>query len=340
MIPRTSATRILTTLLVLSLLATGCGSTGDSGQPREFTIAMTGYLMGQVGPCKCPGNPLGGFARRVAVMERDLDTKDDVLKVDTGKWVSLDPDRGVADSRITAAVLAELGTDAVNITMRDARLGRDLLKDLQKDYKLPFLSANLIDMNSEKTIFPATKRVTLKFADGGSMDVGIVGVCRAGTNNYMPPESGLAFADPGPALLEAYREVMDAPCVVLLTDADRGITADWLAMLEQETGSRPSVILSSNLHPTRSARILIGQTPMTTTGRQGKYTDIVTMVPLGEDGWDAQKSGVALNSESPEDAKTIELIDKILADYPELENTSSAQEDDDDFDEYKDRITH
>ncbi|MCB2213580.1 hypothetical protein KQI52_15810 [bacterium] len=325
---------------MFSLLGTGCGSTGDSSQPREFTIAMTGYLMGQVGPCKCPGNPLGGFARRVAVMERDLDTKDDVLKVDTGKWVSLDPDRGVADSRITAAVLSELGTHAVNVTMRDARLGLDLLKDLQKEYKLPFVSANLIDVNSEKAIFPASKRVKLKFADGGSMDVGIVGVCRAGTNNYMPPESGLAFADPGPALLEAYKDVMDAPCVVLLCDADRGMTADWLAMLEEETGSRPSVVLSSNLHPTRSARILIGQTPMTTTGRQGKYTDIVTMVPLGEQGWDAQKAGVALNSDSPEDAKTIQLIDEILADYPELENLAAAGDEEDDFHDYKDRITH
>jgi 2',3'-cyclic-nucleotide 2'-phosphodiesterase (5'-nucleotidase family) len=306
---------LLLSVLLLSqcLLSSSCSSAGGSNEPREFTIALSGYLMGQVGPCKCPGHPIGGHTRRATVMQNETDPDDGLLILDAGKWVNLDQDIGERDSRITAAVLAELGVQAVNVTMRDARLGKEMLLELKKEYDLPFLSANLTDTTNHKPLFPASETFRVNFKDGGSLDVAVIGICRAGSNNYMPPETGLEFVNPDEVLLKAYKKVMNEPCVIVLCDADRSVAADWLGMLETETGSRPDMILSSNMHPVRTQRILIGQTPMTTAGRQGKYLDLVHAFPLDQGGWDVRKTGFELSDEVADDPHIAELVAELTA---------------------------
>ncbi|GBE30952.1 hypothetical protein BMS3Bbin04_01990 [bacterium BMS3Bbin04] len=299
---------LVITLSIITLLIAGCGGGSGSGEPREFTVAFSGYIMGQLGPCKCPGNPLGGFARRSTALQKEIAERDGMLILDAGKWVSLDMEDGVAKSKITAALLAELGVQAVNVTMRDARLGRETLLELKEEHELPFLSANLVEAGTNKRVFPASKKISVKFKDGGELEVAVIGVCRAGPSNYMPEETNLTFIDPGPALLKAYNKVKDADCVLILCDADRSVAADWLGYLEAETGTRPDIVLSSNMHPIRSARILIGQTPMTTAGMQGKYLDLVQVIPLKETGWDIRKSGIKLDATVPDDPKILELI--------------------------------
>jgi len=163
-------------------------------------------------------------------------------------------------------------------------------------------------------VFPASREIRVKFNDRGVLDVAVIGVCRAGPSNYMPEETNLTFIDSGSALLDAYRKVKDAECVIIICDADRSVAADWLALLEAETGTRPDVILSSSMHPTRSSRILIGQTPMTTAGRQGKYLDLVHAIPLEESGWDIRKSGIELNASVPDDPKIVELVEMMGGD--------------------------
>lgn len=301
-------------LSMLTLLIVGCGRRGGSGEPREFTIAFSGFIMGEVYPCKCPGNPLGGFPRRATALQNEIANSDGMLILDAGKWVSLDMDLGETESMITAALLAELGVQAVNVTMRDARLGHETLLELRDQHELPFLSANLVEADTEKLVFPASKEIRINFKDGGVLDVAVIGVCRSGPSNYMPEETNLAFINPGPALLDAYRKVKDAKCIIILCDVDRSIAADWLGYLEAETGTRPDMILSSNLHPTRSARILIGQTPMTTAGRQGKYLDLVQVIPMGESGWDIRKSGIKLDATIPDDSKIVELVEMMGGD--------------------------
>jgi len=223
----------------------------------------------------------------------------------------LDQENGELDSRITAAVLSEIGVQAVNITMRDARLGKQTLLELQKEYHLPFLSANLVDTTNQKPLFPAYEIIKVNFRNGGTLEVAVIGVCRSGSQNYMPPETGLEFINSDEVLLAAYKKVMDKPCVIILSDADRSVAANWLGMLEEQTGSRPDMILSSNMHPVRTNRILIGQTPMTTAGRQGKYLDLLHAFPLEQGGWDLRKTGIELNDEITDDPEIVNIIDEL-----------------------------
>ncbi|MBS1262811.1 MAG: hypothetical protein MAG453_02180 [Calditrichaeota bacterium] len=294
-------------LLAAALLLPGCAR---RTKPRPFTVALSGYLMGQVGPCSCPGKPLGGLARRAGVLDRELESRRGVLTIDAGKFISLDHETQALDTRIVAAVLAELGVDAVNVAMRDARLGKSGLLALREEFGLPFVSANVIDRATGKPLFPAWRRVTLEFDDGGEMDVAVIGATRGNTHSYVPEDADLAYADPGPKLAEAFRKVRDFPCVILLTDGDRSNVADWLAKMEEATGERADIVFSSNLHPTRSTRVLIGQVPMTTTGRQGKFTDIVEAEPL-KGGWDIRKQGIPLDARAPESERIAALIERM-----------------------------
>ncbi len=63
------------------------------------------------------------------------------------------------------------GYDAINVGNSDLALGKDFLLDQQKNYQIPFLSANIVDKEKGKPVF--TTHLTKKV---GGLTVGIFGL--------------------------------------------------------------------------------------------------------------------------------------------------------------------
>lgn len=83
---------------------------------RTFTLAFTADLAGEVEPCGCAVEPLGGLARQATVLRRLRAERENVLYVDVGDLEGHAPRRQTA---VLRAVLADLGLGARLADKRD-----------------------------------------------------------------------------------------------------------------------------------------------------------------------------------------------------------------------------
>lgn len=317
---RRAAMAGLAALLVFGLA--GCGGQ-NPGTRQLFTLIPSGYLLGGVGPCSCPGHPLGGLPRRSTMLKQKMTNPENTLLVDAGNFVSLHRNEGEQRSEITAAGLTHLGVQAINITLRDTRYGLDFLRGLHDSYDVPFVSANVVDKATGKPAFDPYRIFTLHGPDG-KMNVAVIGVAKDAVGRYVPQDAKFDITSSPDALKKVLEEVEGkAACTILLTDADRGTVAEWLNRIEATR--KVDAIVSCTLMPNRSTYATIEHIPFTTTGRQGKFFDVVTMTPHPEGIWKMAKQGYPLNETVGDDPEMVGYIDSLsthlqVSAEPEPEN--------------------
>ena len=125
---------------VLGLMV-GCSSepTSEAGRsptgaasPGQITIAFQGQGDGEIAPCGCPQNPMGGLTRRNLILEQ-LQAEGPVVVVESGNSLlpaRMDPKE--AEQRkvkvdLIAAAYQETGLDAMALGAQDWQLGIDAL---------------------------------------------------------------------------------------------------------------------------------------------------------------------------------------------------------------------
>ncbi len=120
---------------------------------------------GLVRPCDCPDQPLGGLARRAAIIEEQR-KKHNVLLLDAGGFAaggmydSYSSGR-VSDSLRTYAMIKAMGIigyDAVGVGDDDIQFGGEWLKRQSESAKLPLISANYL-INDTAPIAPGYRLV-------------------------------------------------------------------------------------------------------------------------------------------------------------------------------------
>lgn len=157
-----------------------------------FSTEVDGY----VEPCGCTTRPLGGLPRLASVLARGL--KDRVL-VDagdllfpTGDITDVNRAQHLLKSRILARAYRRLGAVALNLGESDFTAGTDLLKDLQREGAVPFVSANLRPVGDSG---PIVARSIIR--NIGGIRVGITGVA---TPETVDGVDGVAAIEYGPAV--------------------------------------------------------------------------------------------------------------------------------------------
>lgn len=141
---------------LLALLLAGCGSPGSSGTAApddgadSLTIFYSSRLEGEIEPCGCPREPLGGLSRRNHVLEQHR-TTGPVVVIDAGS--SLDPPRSEPDGRdlgqrrLKAELIVDSfllgGIDAMAVGGHDWKLGSEWLRTMLSEREAPVLAANL-----------------------------------------------------------------------------------------------------------------------------------------------------------------------------------------------------
>jgi hypothetical protein len=145
---RHSAREVVAWLFILA--AAACAGPGQAG----LTLLATGDTEGHLGPCNsCPaGSGLGGMSRRATVAREARAATGNVVLADAGNflWGTDSLDSG---GRSIVAAYNALGYDAVNVSCRDFRLGRDATLALLKDAKFAVVSANLCSEGDGAPLF-------------------------------------------------------------------------------------------------------------------------------------------------------------------------------------------
>lgn len=170
-------------------------TTGGFAPARIAELYFSTEVDGYIEPCGCTTKPLGGIQRLATVLERGR--KDRVL-IDAGNLFF--PDRieplareqHLLKSRVLARVYRQLGAAAINIAENDLAEGSDLLKEMQREGAVPFVSANVRPVGDTG---PSIARSFLRSI--GDIKVGITGLA---TPEHLSNVKGITAIEFAPAV--------------------------------------------------------------------------------------------------------------------------------------------
>ncbi len=149
------------------------------GKETPLTLIYTSNTLGEVEPCGCPeGGDNGGLPRRSHYLKMVKEEVKELLILDGGdaliiSYFSQPSEREKARRRaeFVLRLYETLGYHALNIGDTDLGLGIEYLRNLQRNSKIPFLSANLKEKKTKKSVF---KPYIIKEIEG--IKIGILGL--------------------------------------------------------------------------------------------------------------------------------------------------------------------
>lgn len=214
----------------LCLISTTAALFVQAPAARAVSLIHTNDVLGEIEPCGCRNNPLGGFARKANLLKR-LDDRE-FIQVDAGDLLfatNTVPELLAEQSEVQATYLLksmrELKHDAITPGEKDFALGLKKFEKLAKDSGISFVSANLKRRNG-KSLFESHRVFTRKDASGKPVRVAVFGL--SGKDIAWPKE--LKVDDPiaaARALVPRLRK--EADFVIALThqglEADRKLAA-------------------------------------------------------------------------------------------------------------------
>ena len=90
----------------------------------EFTVFLTGNMLGALKPCGCSGGQLGGLERRPAIL--NTVPKQKRLIIDTGSFVKSDGEQDLIKYHIIVQALQQLDYDLVGLSEKDIETGGNI----------------------------------------------------------------------------------------------------------------------------------------------------------------------------------------------------------------------
>jgi 2',3'-cyclic-nucleotide 2'-phosphodiesterase (5'-nucleotidase family) len=169
---------LVSTLIILFFLF--LGSSISLGNEVSLTLIYTSNTLGEVEPCgTCPeGGESGGLPRRAHYLKTVKEEVKNLLLLDGGDALVIsyfgqpsEREKARKRAKFVLNIYEKLGYDALNIGDTDLGLGIEYLRNLQKNSKIPFLSANL---KEKKTRNPVFKPYLIK--EIGGLKIGILGL--------------------------------------------------------------------------------------------------------------------------------------------------------------------
>lgn len=210
--------------VILFILVAACVGRGPKRQDLPITVVYLANRNGEVDPCGCQVNQIGGMHR----LQKFLQTLRDGSKIDfigdAGDTffaaAQLNPHRA-EEAKLKAQLIArgyrQLGVDALTPGERDFAAGLPFLRELEATSGAEFLSANLTDPEG-KLLFPPSH----VFERHGAR-VGVVGISDPEAFAHV---AEVKVAPPGPALEKALKKIEGENLDVLIVLSHSGLARD------------------------------------------------------------------------------------------------------------------
>ena len=211
-------------ILVTSILLIGVilfsGTSANTRAEIPLTLIYSSNTLGEVVPCGCieAGNA-GGLSRRSHYINTIRDEGRKVLLLDGGDALAIgqpgnkrEQEKARGRAEFILKLYGKMGYDAVNIGDTDLVLGLEYLRTLQEHSSVPFLSANLKEKKTRKTVF---KPYLVKEIHG--LKVGIIGLM---TRSIQPTHNkirGYFLEDPVKAATDSINgALLDCDIIIAL----------------------------------------------------------------------------------------------------------------------------
>ncbi len=270
-------------LAALTLLNVACRN-GDratetpSGRSDGFKPARVAELYfstevdGYIEPCGCTTKPLGGVQRLATVLNRGR--KDRAL-IDAGnlffpdKIEPLAREQHLLKARVLARAYRQLGAVAINIAENDLAEGSDLLREMQREGSVPFVSSNVRPVGD---VGPSIARSSLRTI--GDIKIGITGLA---TPENLASVKGITTIEYAPAVRSEVAMLRKEGAEVIIVLAHAGeLGAKELARAVPEIDiivrAPGTPIEREPAAPVRSGKVIIVE-----AGSQGQHVGKMTL---------------------------------------------------------------
>jgi 2',3'-cyclic-nucleotide 2'-phosphodiesterase (5'-nucleotidase family) len=254
---------------------------------------------------------LGGQYKKTTCLNEYRKTHKHLIVVDSGDLLNEHAkikDSFMPSARLKAELLAKVnrsvGIDAINVGELDLALGLDYLKDLQKKYELPFISANIVDDKDQLVFEPyVIKKI-------GSFKVGIIGMMgnTSDVSKLMAEIVGdsLSVLDPMKTVEARVTELKDkTDFIIVLTHQHIG--RNWVIARKIDG---VDVIVGGHHKQRLKTPYEANDTYIVQSGEKGQYQGMLE-ITIADDGTkSAQNTLVKMDDQIANDANVKKMIDE------------------------------
>ena len=239
-----------------------------------LTLVVSGEELGYLEPCGCADGQLGGFPRRDSLLKQLEAKGKNLLLVANGNLIDNPGRQSELKAEIGFTALKAMGYAAFNVGEKDLLLGVERLKSLEEMSGIPFLSANLFQVEDsrsktggEKPVFQPFVLHTIECQDR-RIRVAIVGILSGQFEVQVRNASeDLRLRDPGVVLKSLLPQLEhDSDLIILLAHAD-------LAESKALASAFPQIDVVVSGHERDeplASPIRMGKTVLLNTGTKGK----------------------------------------------------------------------
>lgn len=298
-------------LLVLILGVTSAASVARAAHASEVTLLYNASVHAELHDCGCKKKPLGGLARRAALIDHIAAEHPDLLLVDAGNLFGDPTQDTVAQSEFVAARTADMGYAAVGFGPFELGHGVQAVQEVASAAGLTFVSAN-VTLNGE----PAFKPWTVVERNG--VRFGLISVVDPTFNRvpYNGHTDGVVIEDPAVALareLPALRKACDV--VVLLSNMDG---ADGSANLLQKLDQPVEIVVEGMVGRQFDEPRTAGASYLLAANARGKFLGQATLTVEGGQLTAVEGSMHELTLDLPEDQKMADEVSKFESMHEQL----------------------
>lgn len=169
-VARLTFRRALPAMAMLVLLAAFALPNPSAGaEPQELTVLFHAGVHGKITDCGCKSKPLGGLARRAALLASLRADRDDVLVLDAGNLLGQASAKQDPRTDLLVSETAALGYEVLGVGPWDLGHGLEYLRAAERDHGLRFVNANLT-REKERLFSP------YELIEVGGLRVGVISV--------------------------------------------------------------------------------------------------------------------------------------------------------------------
>ncbi len=243
----------------------GCASTSNlsshSDGPGKLSILSDSSRMGELEPCGCTVNTLGGLVRQENVFAKWRANFKNHLTVTSGmafvpqkfEMLKDHPEQQKVKGQFIIKALNELGMQVMSVSANDLAMGLPYILSLRDNAKFKMVSANLIHAKTKKPIFDETA----EFQFEGTKVV-VTGVTKYGWEQGWVMDSGAMVARPEEKIAAILAKVPESSFVVLLSDlpaADRDELLEKFPKIRVVVGASENAGQAAELRGTTALRL-------------------------------------------------------------------------------------
>ncbi|MBC7386692.1 MAG: hypothetical protein H7301_11100 [Cryobacterium sp.] len=272
------------------------------------TILYSNDVLGDVEPCGCRVDPMGGVVRRSGFLKSlAKEGKGPFLQLDAGNFLfeTIDfPESLKASRKLQAEALLD-AHDRMGLAVtvpgdKDFALGVDTYRSLLAKTKIKILSANLT--LDGKPLFPGSAVFDEKDASGKTTRIGVIGLVGEGVTYPAPLK-----VEPRLPAFEREKKLLEGKTDLLIVVSHSGLESD-LELAKKITGV--ALIIGGHTQSFTQEPVMENNIPIVQSSYRNQYIGVVPLETISKPE-SFQLVGLDLSYEKKPDPEMVKIVSRL-----------------------------